>query len=762
MSIFKKTIIDIEANNLMAPLLDYTSMPYKLKPEAKLWCIVLRGIEYTGNMSEVDDNIKLLVHKDYLNTKFPTHKVEFFGDFNKLIATEYYDDIETLREVIFESDLSQRLYEREKDTLIKSEMEEIEYNIWYNDFESKQIITKDNLREALKDTEVLIGHNIVNYDLPMLMLFNVLEYTIGFPGKPHTLFGRKIKIIDTLVMSKVFNPDRMDTYGRHALSAWGKRAGDHKIVFDRFDIFTAHLCFYCAQDTKSNEGALNLLELEKMEDDWGDKWNDALDLETKLIDLTLRQELVGFELDVELCHENLKELEGLLQEREDIIIPSLPPKPMGVTESKSYIPPKIQFKKDGSLSAIIVKFAEKHGATILEIPSKDDPDSKEYFFTYKDQSFKLPFEDQIETHTEAAVKDNEHIKIYLLSLGWEPTEWSERDLTKDSQKKALTADKVVQTIVRYADKTFNSGLRDHRLKMLELPLSMTQEDFVELYVDRYQENPRKPLKVVTSPKIKVGAEKEIDPKLLEIEDKKEFSIAFAEYTTYKHRKSSIAGGDIDEETGEPTKGYLSNYRPEDNRIPTPADTIGCACVTADTRIVTDVGYKYITEVTKGDLVLTHEGRYKPVIDWVNNGVKPVFLVQLENGATLKCTDNHPFYTDKGWVRVRDLTLDSQVFTNQREEEWVATSEFVTSKVKSITELSPEPTFDITVEDDHSYVANNIVTHNTSRYQHRVVANVPRSSSIYGAPMRSLFKAGKNWVQAAFDFASLEVNCFAYS
>lgn len=697
---FKTLVIDIEANNLLAPLLDYSSMPYKLKPEAKLWCISIRDVETKDTL--------LFVNEDYIDVVYPPYYIDYFNDDNKLIKKEWYNHEKHLVHTDVKLNLP---------FTIKSEMTLDEEVDWYNKKE-KFIANKDNLKLALSESKIIIGHNIINYDLPMLMLFDTLDYTVGFPGKSSTLFGRDIAIVDTLILSKVLWPDRQDTFGRHSLDAFGKRTGNYKLPFNDFSHFTPHMCFYCDQDTDTNVSAYEYLNLEKQEDDWNERWDEAFALESKLIDLTLKQEVVGFELDVELCHKNLEELDKLLTEREETINPRLPPKPLNKTESNYYSPPNEQFKKDGCLSSSIINFANKmneyvpnetkdiysiisHKLTISDnvlnfeainleeiqiisksasdevkellskikwkfnkaknsiycklpeslitpvtvwitdlnysltiehpktltpfisaVPSEDDPDSFQYFLLYDEKEMKLPVDPTVpvKTSTVATVKDNEHIKLYLLSLGWLPTEWSDRDLTKDSSKKPLSPEKVVETIHRYAEKTFNTGFKEPRLREMNLPLNLTQEEFVDNCLQQYRENSKKPIKVVTSPKIKVGPDKEVDENLLSIENNKEFSIAFAEYTTYKHRRSSIAGGDIDEETGEPSKGYLSNYRTVDNRIPTPADTIGAG---------------------------------------------------------------------------------------------------------------------------------------TYRYTHKVVANVPRSSSIFGAQMRSLFKAGKNWVQAAFDFASLE-------
>ena len=40
-----KFIVDIEASNLLGTALDYTEMPFKLKDDFNVWCIVIRNAE---------------------------------------------------------------------------------------------------------------------------------------------------------------------------------------------------------------------------------------------------------------------------------------------------------------------------------------------------------------------------------------------------------------------------------------------------------------------------------------------------------------------------------------------------------------------------------------------------------------------------------------------------------------------------------------------------------------------------------------------
>jgi DNA polymerase-3 subunit alpha len=50
--------------------------------------------------------------------------------------------------------------------------------------------------------------------------------------------------------------------------------------------------------------------------------------------------------------------------------------------------------------------------------------------------------------------------------------------------------------------------------------------------------------------------------------------------------------------------------------------------------------------------------YKPAVGrvtcWIDNGVKPVFRVQLRNGATIKTTIDHKFLSEEGWKALGDL------------------------------------------------------------------------------------------------------------
>ena len=74
--------------------------------------------------------------------------------------------------------------------------------------------TPDNIEEGVKllqNAETLIGHNIIGFDIPVLKkLYN---------------FKYKGNVVDTLVMSRLYNPVRENG---HSLKTWGYRLGEPK------------------------------------------------------------------------------------------------------------------------------------------------------------------------------------------------------------------------------------------------------------------------------------------------------------------------------------------------------------------------------------------------------------------------------------------------------------------------------------------------------------------------------------------------------
>ena len=462
-----KFIVDIEASNLLGPALDYTEMPFKLKDDFNVWCIVVRN-----------------------------------ADTNEITS----------------------LYGKD--------------------------LTKEKVKKTLSGATEIIGHNIINYDAPVLQLYGLWEYKIGYPGEDSFLFGEPCKFTDTLLWSKLLNADR---FGGHSLDAWGKRLGNHKGDFNEWHRFSQEMLDYCIQDT-----AVNLSIYKKLLEERGEhNWSKPYSMEVKLADLALKRELFGMDFDVQLAHKNIAELTKLMQNIAVKVDPLLPEKQIPKTEYSSYIPPKVRFKKNGEVSSHMQKFLEKHSAKLT-----DDFQ----MIVFEGKEFSVLTEEPIKSTTKATIEDIDVVKGYLLSLGWRPTEVKERDLVKNTDKTVKNRQQIEEAILRYVKQTGTSLFKELRLE--HLGVTMTKlKDFLLNKIDG-----SKPIYVPTTPKLSVGVEKEICPNLVLMGKKAEFVKDVVHYYTYRHRKNSIAGGVLDED-GEPETGFLSAVR-EDGRVPTPADTLG--------------------------------------------------------------------------------------------------------------------------------------------------------------------------------------------
>ena len=101
--------------------------------------------------------------------------------------------------------------------------------------------------EYLQSASKLVGHNIIGYDIPAIKKLHGVELSEGR------------KVVDTLVLSRLFNPTRE---GGHSLESWGYRLKCPKIEHHEYDRFTPEMLRYCEQDVYLNYRLFNHLKME--------------------------------------------------------------------------------------------------------------------------------------------------------------------------------------------------------------------------------------------------------------------------------------------------------------------------------------------------------------------------------------------------------------------------------------------------------------------------------------------------------------------
>ena len=141
-----------------------------------------------------------------------------------------------------------------------------------------------SLRSYLTKVDSIIGHNLIGFDVPVLR-------------KVWDIHIEHRKIIDTLVMSRLYNPS-LD--GGHSLKAWGIRMGDEqKGDFTDFDNgLTQEMIDYCVQDTIVNANLYHHLVKLMSEAGFSPM---SIDLEHEVATYTKQQEDNGFCLDFDMA-----------------------------------------------------------------------------------------------------------------------------------------------------------------------------------------------------------------------------------------------------------------------------------------------------------------------------------------------------------------------------------------------------------------------------------------------------------------------------
>jgi len=225
--------------------------------------------------------------------------------------------------------------------------------------------------QFLTTADRLIGHNIIGFDIPMVHKFSDVDLS-------------NIEVIDTLVLSRLFNPTRD---GGHSLESWGYKLGYPKIEFEDYLNYSTDMLNYCVRDVQLNTRVLQ--ELRKESKGFS---KVCIDLEQSVAKIIKDQELNGFKFDMHSAQMLLAELREKMQQIEDEVHTTFKPKWVDTKQVSPYI------RKDGNLS--------KRGLTDDEYQKCLDTNDYSPFMRQTLQEFNLGSRKQIGE--------------YLIDFGWKP------------------------------------------------------------------------------------------------------------------------------------------------------------------------------------------------------------------------------------------------------------------------------------------------------------------------------------------------------
>lgn len=233
----------------------------------------------------------------------------------------------------------------------------------------------------LATADVLIGQNIIFYDLPVLQ--KLFPDTAKFQGR----------IIDTLICTQLIWPKEvlydLDTEqypevpkglkGRAGLKAWGYRLSNYKIEFKDFSEYSEEMLLYCEQDVRVTLQLFQLIQKQNYAE-------SALKLEHDFALAINKQVRAGFPFDVDACLDLVDDLRGKKDElhakvmevfppikQESVFVPKVNNKARGYIKGEPFTKVRYQEFNPGSRPQIVSRLKGKYGWVPEELTDKGNP-----------------------------------------------------------------------------------------------------------------------------------------------------------------------------------------------------------------------------------------------------------------------------------------------------------------------------------------------------------------------------------------------------
>jgi DNA polymerase-1 len=300
---------------------------------------------------------------------------------------------------------------------------EVATTVWcgaFRDIDTEEVFQfrPEQIKDLLKfldSTSVLIMHNGIGYDLPLL------EKLYGYTYKG--------KVIDTLIMSRLLFPNRitpancLDRSVRpHSIASWGYTLGRGKPDHSDWSKFSEDMLFRCTEDTEIGAMLFDYLDKEMQKGGW----DKAMPLSHKLFTYLGKQERFGWYVDQQKIKDNISLLTKWIDKLDQIIVPNLPII-LEIDETKIggvYKFVSKPFKKNGQLTEAVTKYCAATDAPSVFMSSIGGPFSRVSF-------------------RKVDMGSVSELKKYLLDEGWEPEEWNYNDDGERTSPKMSQTDPFV-------------------------------------------------------------------------------------------------------------------------------------------------------------------------------------------------------------------------------------------------------------------------------------------------------------------------------
>lgn len=241
----------------------------------------------------------------------------------------------------------------------------------------------EEMRKFFSEAEVLVGHNIVRFDIP------VCERILGIKIKA--------KLVDTLALSWYLEPNRL----KHGLEEWGEEFGIPKPIVEDWDnLPIEEYMNRCQEDVKINTKLWNKQQrhLTSIYGSVEECWR-IIDYLSFKMDCARQQEADRWKLDVGRATTLLKDLSYRYDEKVTQLIAVMPKKKIIKVRTK---PPKMYLK--GKLRTL-TKAGEAWYDLLSRVGLPED--------------YEGPVEETVALE-DGKPSSHEQVKKWLYDLGWEP------------------------------------------------------------------------------------------------------------------------------------------------------------------------------------------------------------------------------------------------------------------------------------------------------------------------------------------------------
>jgi DNA polymerase I-like protein with 3'-5' exonuclease and polymerase domains len=192
-------------------------------------------------------------------------------------------------------------------------------------------------------------------------------------------------------------------------------------------------------------------------------------------------------------------------------------------------------------------------------------------------------------------------------------------------------------------------------------------------VQKISEKTGKPLKATTFDGINLASPKQVKEEFARLGYKlegtgEEFVSGLVEKCEFA--KELLDFRTLSKRAGTYGESYIADHVEADGKIYTDYFQIGAItgrmCVGENTILNTTLGDFRISDLVltgnENCSILTHKGRYKPILQTIYKGKEDMFKVTLDNGSSIECTMSHRFLTDKGWKMLKEITNEDNILT----------------------------------------------------------------------------------------------------